>query len=115
MAKKQKTKFPKKIAGIRLPKRVRKSLARLIDWGASAEGQRVLGAGVTALVAATATRAAPQPRPGEPRDTVDPLARLQPLMGIVAAATGALMHAKDSPKGEDKPADDTGGPAPRTH
>lgn len=83
---KSKHKLPKQIAGVRLPKQVRKSGGKLLAWATTPGGQRAIAAGLTSIVAAAGARSAVA---GEGKH----LPGLQPLLGALAAAAGALLPA----------------------
>ncbi|WP_242097826.1 hypothetical protein [Sphingomonas sp. CROZ-RG-20F-R02-07] len=98
------TKIPKRIAGVKLPKDLRKAGNALIERAQSPEGRQVLTAGLamaaTAATAALAKRAQTPPEPARPapeapdappqgtQSAPDPQAMADAFMGAAERALG---------------------------
>ncbi|KQN25077.1 hypothetical protein ASE86_02085 [Sphingomonas sp. Leaf33] len=74
----KKGKLPKTIAGVKLPKTVRKPAEKLIAKAQTPEGRRMLAAGFAIAASALATRSTPKPHdtppPRPPEPPVPPVA-----------------------------------------
>ncbi|WP_254603207.1 hypothetical protein [Sphingomonas bacterium] len=113
MAKTRKTKIPKRIAGVKLPKDLRKTGEAILERANSPQGREMLAAGLTMAAAAasaavTRSRAAAEAQkpageaasgdttagdPGKPGVT-DPHALVTAIGGIAEAALGKFFAAK---------------------
>lgn len=85
--KSKRIKLPKEIAGVKVPKELRKSGEKLIETARETVGREMVAAGVAALVAGLARKPQPMPTPPQKPRTVE---------GVVSDAEA------DRP-GEDKP------------
>ena len=118
MAKKN-AKLPKKIAGVKIPKKLRKSGGKLLDVANTPAGRELLAAGLVAAgtaIAAKAQKAARRPDGNGSAEHVDPAERGAQVAGQIGAAVSAAANAaferlfgKESARPEDEapPADDS--------
>ena len=108
MAKTKKAKIPKRIAGVKLPKELRRTGEAILEKANSPQGREMLAAGLTMAVAAAtaavarnrakAAAAAPATEaatgePGKP-GTPDPMAFATAIGGMAEAALGKLFAGK---------------------
>ena len=106
MAKTKKTKIPKRIAGVKLPKELRKTGEAILERANSPQGREMLAAGLTmAAAAATAAVARSREKAAEvPKDMVvgeagkpgtpDPQAFANAIGGMAEAALGKFFAAR---------------------
>ena len=111
MAKTKKTKIPKRIAGVKLPKELRRTGEAILEKANSPQGREMLAAGLTMAAAAAtaavarsreqaaATTSAGDPAPGDAGkpstpDTPDPMAFVTVMGGLAEAALGKFFAAK---------------------
>ena len=102
MAKTKKTKIPKRIAGVKLPKELRKTGEAILEKANSPAGREMLAAGLTmAAAAATAAVARSRQQAAEAKPdaaghpgTPDPMAFATAIGGMAEAALGKFFAAK---------------------
>lgn len=94
MAKKSKTRLPKQIAGVKIPKKLRKSGGKLIEAAATPAGRELIAAGLvaagSALVRAQAAKRASERRT---KPAIDPAERGAQMAGEIGATLGAAANA----------------------
>ena len=107
MAKTKKTKIPKRIAGVKLPKELRKTGEAILEKANSPAGREMLAAGLTMAAAAAtaavarsrekaedkATTGAAADHPGKPA-TPDPMALANAIGGMAEAALDKFFATK---------------------
>lgn len=95
------TKLPKRIAGIKLPKELRKSGAALLEKANSPIGREVIAAGITAVVAAAARSQAGRKVASKAAETTAKTAaktadvgaqEAKQIADAIGAAAGAVMQ-----------------------
>lgn len=95
MAKKKNAKLPKKIAGVKIPKKLRKSGGKLIEAASTPAGRELIAAGLVAAgsaLAAKAQKARTRPDAGS-ADHLDPAERGAQMAGQIGATLGAAANA----------------------
>lgn len=120
MAKKN-AKLPKKIGGIKIPKKLRKSGGKLIEAANTPAGRELLAAGLvaagTALAKAQQKKRAHAVEPAKP--DVDPTERGAQVAGQIGAVFGAAANAAldrfFGPDAANKPGDSTPPKGSRAH
>ncbi|WP_375394754.1 hypothetical protein [uncultured Sphingomonas sp.] len=104
MAKTKKAKIPKRIAGVKLPRELRRTGEAILERANSPQGREMLAAGLTmAAAAATAAVARSRAAAAAPKDAgpgeagkpgTDPMAFATALGGMAEAALGTFFAAK---------------------
>lgn len=121
MAKKKNAKLPKKIAGVKIPKKLRKSGGKLIEVASTPAGRELIAAGLVAAGSALAAKAQRARRSSDnaPADRVDPAERGAQMAGQIGATLGAAANAAlDRLLGAapaDRPTEDTPPEGTSTH
>ena len=111
-------KLPKKIAGVKVPKKLRKSGNKLIEVANTPAGRELLAAGLIAAGAALA-KAQKQKRHNAAEPAGDPAERGAEVAGQLGAAMGAAANAAldrlFGPRSRGEPADETPPAGTRAH
>jgi len=120
VAKKNNAKLPKKIAGVKIPKKLRKSGGKLIEVANTPAGRELIAAGLVAAGTALAAKAkARRNSQDAPADRLDPAERGAQMAGQIGATLGAAANAAlDRLLGTaptDRPPEDTPPKAVRPH
>jgi hypothetical protein len=95
VAKKNSAKLPKKIAGVKIPKKLRKSGGALIEMANTPAGRELIAAGLVAAGTALAakTKQARRNPDDAPADRLDPAERGAQMAGQIGATLGAAANA----------------------
>jgi hypothetical protein len=96
MAKKKNAKLPKKIAGVKIPKKLRKSGGKLLTVANTPAGRELIAAGLVAAGTAIAAKAQKARRPTEDQpgeERLDPAERGAQVAGQIGATLGAAANA----------------------
>jgi hypothetical protein len=95
VAKKKNAKLPKKIAGVKIPKKLRKSGGKLIEVASTPAGRELIAAGLVAAGSALAAKArtARHRADDTPGDRPDPAERGAQMAGQIGATLGAAANA----------------------
>jgi hypothetical protein len=95
MARKKSAKLPKRIAGVKIPKKLRKSGGKLIEAASTPAGRELIAAGLVAAGSALAAKARTARRRADdaPGDRLDPAERGAQMAGQIGATLGAAANA----------------------
>jgi hypothetical protein len=95
VAKKNNAKLPKKIAGVKIPKKLRKSGGKLIEAANTPAGRELIAAGLVAAGTALAAKAKQARRSADDTSAVhlDPAERGARMAGQIGATLGAAANA----------------------
>jgi hypothetical protein len=93
MAKKKSAKLPRKIAGVKIPRKLRKSSGKLIAAANTPAGRELIAAGLVAAGTALARAQKARHRHEAAKPDADPAARGAEVAGQIGAVVGAAANA----------------------